>query len=177
MFEWNEILQCYKSLCSRRYLFNIEFDMQVSIPEHKLQLWPGYYTSMRQHEKNLLLNCDMKFKFMRIDNVYDMLIECQSANVCQEFQSKIIGNIVLTSYNNKTYRIDDVDFKSTPSSTFSRRDGSEISYIDYYKERYNVRIQVEFDYINGKKNSFSSLYSIFRFLTNLCWFLEVNRVK
>lgn len=117
--------------------------MQVSIPEHKLQLWPGYYTSMRQHEKNILLNCDMKFKIMRIDNVYDMLLECQSANVRQEFQSKIIGSIVLTSYNNKTYRIDDVDFNSTPSSTFSKRDGSQISYIDYYKERYNIKIQVK----------------------------------
>lgn len=98
---------------------------------------------MRQHEHDILLNCDMKFKIMRIDNVYDMLIGCQSANFRQEFQSKIIGSIVLTTYNNKTYRIDDVDFNSSPSSTFSKRDNSQISYVDYYREKYNLRIQVK----------------------------------
>lgn len=116
--------------------------LQVNIRDHKLQLWPGYYTSMRQHEQNILLNCDMKFKIMRTDNVYDMLMECRSANVRQEFQEKIIGCIVLTNYNNKTYRVDDVDFNSTPKSTFKKADGTEISYIEYYKNRYNIKIHV-----------------------------------
>lgn len=116
--------------------------LQITIPEQNLQLWPGYYTSMRQHENNILLNCDMKFKIIRIDNVYNMLMECRQSNLRQEFQQKIIGSIVLTNYNNKTYRIDDVDFNSSPKSTFSKRDGSQISYIDYYKEKYNVKVQV-----------------------------------
>lgn len=119
------------------------FLLQIAIPEHKLQLWPGYYTSMRQHEQNILLNCDMKFKIMRIDNVYDLLLECQSSASRQEFQSKIIGSIVLTNYNNKTYRVDDVDFNSSPLSTFNKKDGTKISYIDYYKQRYNLKIQVK----------------------------------
>lgn len=41
--------------------------------------------------------------------------------------------IVLTDYNNKTYRVDDIDFNSTPKSTFATRDG-EISYCEYYKK-------------------------------------------
>lgn len=97
---------------------------------------------MRQHEHNILLNCDVSFKFMRIDNVYDMLLDCQSNNARQEFQSKIIGSIVLTGYNNKTYRIDDVDFNATPASTFPKKDGTQISYMDYYREKYKIKIQV-----------------------------------
>lgn len=40
----------------------------------------------------------------------------------------------MTRYNNKTYRIDDVDENSNPSSKFSKKDGSKITYIQYYKE-------------------------------------------
>ena len=37
-------------------------------------------------------------------------------------------------YNNKTYRIDDIDWEGTPQSTFKQRSGEEITFIDYYKK-------------------------------------------
>lgn len=40
----------------------------------------------------------------------------------------------MTPYNNETYRIDDVDEKSDPTFTFQKKDGSSISYMQYYKE-------------------------------------------
>jgi aubergine-like protein len=40
----------------------------------------------------------------------------------------------MTLYNNETYRIDDVDDASTPSSEFSKKDGTKMTYIQYYKE-------------------------------------------
>ncbi|XP_018561760.1 piwi-like protein Siwi [Anoplophora glabripennis] len=116
---------------------------RISLPEHKMELWPGYYTSMRQHERDILMNCDVQFKVMRMDNVYDMLLECRGANMRKEFQSKIIGSIVLTYYNNKTYRIDDVDFSKTPESTFTMRDGSQMSFIQYCNQKYNINVQVK----------------------------------
>ncbi|CAG9813111.1 unnamed protein product [Phaedon cochleariae] len=115
---------------------------KIAIPEYKLELWPGYYTSMRQHEQNILMNADVAFKVMRTDNVYDMLLECRSGNPRAEFQSKIIGSVVLTYYNNKTYRIDDVEFGITPESTFPMRDGTQISFIEYYRTKQNINIQV-----------------------------------
>ncbi|XP_044264767.1 piwi-like protein Siwi isoform X2 [Tribolium madens] len=117
-------------------------DNKIVIQEHKIQLWPGYFTSMRQHEKDILLNVDLQFKFMRTDTVYDILLECQGANARKEFQSKIIGSVVLTHYNNKTYKIDDVDFNTTPANTFRLSDGTEVSYRDYCKKKYNVDIRV-----------------------------------
>jgi len=50
------------------------------------------------------------------------------------FKMAVIGSIVLTRYNNKTYRIDDIDEESSTRSTFLKKDGSKISFIDYYKE-------------------------------------------
>ena len=37
------------------------------------------------------------------------------------------------SYNNKTYRIDDIDWAQNPRSTFKGFDGSETTFVDYYK--------------------------------------------
>lgn len=39
----------------------------------------------------------------------------------------------------QTYRVDDVDFTSNPSRTFEQK-GQQITYIDYYRNRYNCKI-------------------------------------
>lgn len=36
-------------------------------------------------------------------------------------------------YNNKTYRVDDIDWEANPESTFSTKQG-DVSYVDYYKK-------------------------------------------
>jgi len=40
----------------------------------------------------------------------------------------------MTKYNNETYRIDNIDKYSDPNSEFSKRDGSKMTHIQYYKE-------------------------------------------
>lgn len=62
-----------------------------------------------------------------------------------EFQAackaEIIGTTVLTDYNNNTYRVDDIDFTTSPSSTFHlRKENRDISYADYYRNKYNIPI-------------------------------------
>lgn len=44
------------------------------------------------------------------------------------------------SYNNKTYKIDDINWDANPNSTFSRRD-VDITYSKYYKDQYNINIK------------------------------------
>ncbi|XP_053871600.1 piwi-like protein 4 isoform X2 [Malaclemys terrapin pileata] len=41
-------------------------------------------------------------------------------------------------YNNKTYRIDDIDWCVKPTDTFPKCDGTEISYVDYYNQQYDI---------------------------------------
>jgi hypothetical protein len=41
---------------------------------------------------------------------------------------------LFNSYNHKTYKVDDIAWDKTPQITFSRRDGKEVSLIDYYQE-------------------------------------------
>lgn len=52
----------------------------------------------------------------------------------------LLGKVVITRYNNKTYRIDDICFDQSPKDTFKHGD-KEISYADYYKQQYNIEIK------------------------------------
>lgn len=112
------------------------FDPQakVDFPQFHIQLWPGYNTSIRQHESGILLNAEITNKVMRTDTVYDVLKQTLKSgqNLKIEFPSKVLGLTVLTDYNNETYRIDDVDFDKSPRSTFKKKD-EEISFLEYYK--------------------------------------------
>ncbi len=48
----------------------------------------------------------------------------------------------MTGYNNKTYRIDDVDFDNRADSTFHlKKEDRDITYIEYYKNRYQQNIR------------------------------------
>ncbi len=50
----------------------------------------------------------------------------------QEFARKeLINKLVLTRYDNRTQRIDNIDFELTPS-TFIINNDSQISLVDYY---------------------------------------------
>lgn len=58
----------------------------------------------------------------------------------QTAQEVLIGLSVLTRYNNKMYRIDEILFDKNPASTFECQ-GNQMSFIEYYKKQYNIDIQ------------------------------------
>jgi aubergine-like protein len=49
---------------------------QVVVAKHQLELWPGYVTSIRQHENDILMCCEITHKVMRQDSVLNVLSEC-----------------------------------------------------------------------------------------------------
>lgn len=108
--------------------------MQVPIPDYRLELWPGYVTSIRQHEYDILLCAEISSKVMRMETLHDILDDCikNFRDSREAFARLIIGTTVLTDYSNKTYRVDDIDWDRSPSSTFSTRNG-DISFVDYYR--------------------------------------------
>lgn len=73
---------------------------------------------------------------MRTESVYEIMKDCirnsYGRDFKDEFKKKILGTTVMTDYNNKTYKIDDVDFNSTPADVFVGKNG-EISFMDYYR--------------------------------------------
>lgn len=49
-------------------------------------------------------------------------------NIVQEIISNLCSSIIITRYNNKTYRIDDIDFNLKPTSTFDKN-GVAVSFL------------------------------------------------
>ncbi|XP_075754569.1 piwi-like protein 1 isoform X2 [Pelodiscus sinensis] len=116
----------------------------ISIPNHRLMVWPGFTTSILQYETNIMLCTDVSHKVLRSETVLDFMYTLYQQVEEQRFREtcakELIGLIVLTKYNNKTYRVDDIDWDSNPKCTFRKTDGSEISFVDYYKMQYNQDI-------------------------------------
>lgn len=55
------------------------------------------------------------------------------------YKAEMEGAVVMTAYNKRTYRIDDVDYTKDPTTKFLlRKEGKEVSYVEYYKTRYQV---------------------------------------
>ncbi|XP_032223626.2 piwi-like protein 1 [Nematostella vectensis] len=116
----------------------------IAIPKHGLELWPGYTTSILKYEHSILLGADVSHKVLRKQTVLDFLYELYNkmqgrGNFHDEAAKKLVGEIVLTRYNNKTYRVDDIDWNKRPNSTFTTPKG-EISFNDYYKKNYDFTI-------------------------------------
>jgi aubergine-like protein len=126
--------------------------MAVTIPQHKLEVWPGYITSILQYESKVFLMSDISHKILRTNTVLDQMYDIYNRNqrgFHEECTKKLVGEIVLTRYNNKTYRIDDIDWDLNPTSTFKTTarkfqggPGAEVdvSYMDYYLTQHKITV-------------------------------------
>ncbi|XP_069034662.1 piwi-like protein 1 [Embiotoca jacksoni] len=115
----------------------------LDVPQHKLTIWPGYTTTILQYESSVMMCTDVSHKVLRSETVLDFMVNLRQQVGSQRFTDictkELIGLIVLTKYNNKTYRIDDVAWDHTPNNTFTKGD-KEISFKDYYKSQYGLAI-------------------------------------
>lgn len=71
---------------------------------------------------------------MRRETIYDILNQLRNEE--RDFRAAaekaLLGLTVLTEYNNKTYRIDDIKWDKSPKSTFEMN-GQQTSFVEYYK--------------------------------------------
>ncbi|TRY80402.1 hypothetical protein TCAL_07749 [Tigriopus californicus] len=111
----------------------------------KLEIWPGYATAVDEYDGGLKLVCDTVHRVLRTDTVHDLIKEIHFRNMksrpnfCHAVKQAIMGQVVLTRYNNRTYRIDDVDFYASPESEFETSRG-KTTYLEYYKRQYGIDI-------------------------------------
>ena len=109
-----------------------------------LSLWPGYVTAIRGFEGGLLLNIDVSHKVLRSETAHSVMEKTykHSRSMFKENCTKeLVGSVVLTRYNNKNYRIDDIAWNLTPTSSFTNSKGESLSFQDYYRIQYKIEIQ------------------------------------
>ena len=115
------------------------FEKKIDLTRQQLTLFPGFMTAVNVYEGQLMLNVDLSTKVMNKQTVYSILMEkFQRLNDVKEAQDaslkELIGQIVLTPYNNETYRVLDIAWDKDPTMPFDKRDGSEQTLSDYYRE-------------------------------------------
>lgn len=113
------------------------------IPQHKLEVWPGYVTAVNEYDGGVMLCLDVSHRVLCQTTCLDLLrsaYHSDSSNYQRNASTALLGAVVLTRYNNRTYRIDDIDFTQSPMSTFTMND-KEVTYVDYYKSHYNMTVR------------------------------------
>lgn len=122
-------------------------DSKVPIADFGMDVVAGYNTTVLPHENEIQMTINMVNKVMNGKNANDYmkhLLRDSNGNK-NALMEEIVGKTVLTVYNNKTYKVDDIEFNLSPKSTFKRRnkDGEEeeVSYMDYFRQQYNLTIR------------------------------------
>ncbi|CAF1131387.1 unnamed protein product [Adineta steineri] len=124
------------------------FDKKIELDRYKLTLFPGFMTAVNVYEGQLMINVDLSTKVMNKQTVYSILMDkfqrMSDAKQAQDASIKeLVGQIVLTPYNNETYRILDVAWDKDPTYQFTKRDGTQQTLAQYYEEKYHIKIKDE----------------------------------
>ena len=107
-------------------------------------MWPGYVSAVDVFEGGLYLQVDVASRVLRTDTVLDMLnnlAKTKKPTLKEEAEKALLGQSVVTKYNNKNYKIDAIDYNDSPKGTFVKSDGTEMDYMTYYKRQYGITIK------------------------------------
>jgi aubergine len=117
----------------------------VVLSHHKLTVWPGYASSVGNYEEGCLLNIDISHRVLRTITVYDQIMDIKNRpgpDFRQAVAKLLVGASVLTLYNNKCYRVDDVDWDMSPASSFDKN-GTSTDFKEYYSTRWGRKVEHE----------------------------------
>lgn len=117
-------------------------DQQTNMPHHGIQIWPGFCSALQVVERGVLLNIDIVHKVLRTQSVLSIINEIKDrsrGDPMEAIRKQLVGATVMTSYNKRTYKVDEIDFNMSPRDTFLVKE-VETSYVDYYKTKYDAKI-------------------------------------
>ncbi|XP_004430170.1 PREDICTED: piwi-like protein 3 [Ceratotherium simum simum] len=116
----------------------------TQILNHRLEIWPGYFTSILEYENSITLCADVNHKLLRMETAYDLIMRICDSNRGEDAKKQVskalVGLIVLTKHNNRTYRVDAINWEETPKATFKKSDGKRITFVEYYKQQYDTQV-------------------------------------
>lgn len=130
------------SMIGRKF-FNPE--AAVELTRHQLTVWPGYTTAVSDTETGSMVCIDVSHRVLRTNTVMSQLSELQKrgGDVMGLAKKMLIGSNVLTLYNRKSYRVEDVDFNKTPRDSFTNEKGVSMTFKEYYQNRWGKAITVD----------------------------------
>lgn len=119
-------------------------ERKVQFPQYSIELWPGCIASVSPVQNGIALICDVSHKTIRLDSVLTSITQIQSntrgGNWKAAVEAELVKGIVLTRYNNCTYRIDKIDWGMTPASTFDWDGHGQTSFAEYLLRVYDKKV-------------------------------------
>lgn len=143
---YNVVLRRIMKIIGLKLVGRNHFDPEsaVILGKHRLQVWPGFATSIKRTDGGLHLGVEVIHKVLRNDSVLDImnvLYQQSKENFQDECTKELIGSIVITRYNNRTYRIDAIEWNKSPKDTFTLMDGTKTTFVEYYSKNYGITIK------------------------------------
>ncbi|KAM9970630.1 hypothetical protein ACTFIR_002492 [Dictyostelium discoideum] len=115
------------SLIGRNYYSPIN---KFKVQDYLLEVWKGFSTSVVSTESGTMLLADTSSKVVRSETVLDRIkYHRYDKDRCFD---EIVNSIVLTRYNNKTYRISNISWSSGVND---KMDGTT-TFLQYYQRNY-----------------------------------------
>lgn len=106
---------------------------------HNIAVMAGFLSGLKVTDQGVIINVDVSHRVLRDETVLQFMNQNKGSR--QNIMAEIVGRVVMTRYNKQTYKVTSIDFNLTPKNTFLQRHGEEISYVDYYKQKYGVTIK------------------------------------
>ncbi|KAL7672320.1 hypothetical protein ACOME3_007209 [Neoechinorhynchus agilis] len=125
----------------QRNMFDMSSDGRREI--EGFQIFPGIKASILPRKGGRLLLCIDRINKIVNKNMVSAImnrLELGSNYGRKHLIDEVVGSSVMTSYNNRFYRITDVDFNCDSTCRFTADDNRQINFIDYYRERYHLQI-------------------------------------
>ncbi|KAN0038301.1 hypothetical protein ACTA71_000473 [Dictyostelium dimigraforme] len=103
---------------------------KINFNEHCLEVWKGFSTSVVSTENGTMLLADTSSKVIRSQTVLDRMSSLRfDEDRCYD---EIVGSIVLTRYNNKTYRISGISWSRRVDDIME----GKTTFFQYYQRNY-----------------------------------------
>jgi len=126
-------------------------ETRIDVHEHNMRIFTGFEATILGGKGGVFLQADLIHKIINTSTVLNMMEDIarrmpnRGAAYEEEVKKAVIGKIVLTDYNQKSYRVTDVDFSKGVRDTFPRRINKEgeteaTSFCQYYSEVYKRHI-------------------------------------
>jgi len=127
-----------KMMTWKKSFFDAENTEIKGTGESKIRICEGFSSTLNVYNDSTYLVVDKSFRVFRDESYFDLIKGRDQEEVKREFQP----TTVFIPYSKKLEHIDDIDYDKSPMTTFfDKKKNKEVTFIDYYRDKYKIEIK------------------------------------
>ena len=115
------------------------FDPRAPLELEGVNMYSAYWNTMKCIDGSIYLNLNPSVKFFQQTPIIERIYELGDERRVKE---ELTGRSIMTLYNNRVYKIDELDFTKTPNHKFfcdMHNKNKEMTFADYVYENYKMK--------------------------------------